>query len=387
LNLPFHLEQVDLPQMKSRLGKGNLEALGRDERYRFFAAVARRHGIKKIATAHTQDDQAETVLMRLLRGAGRKGLAGIVPVSQFKELTLIRPMLEISKAEILDFLKEKNAPYRIDRTNQDTQLLRNWVRVDLIKQLDRRMGPQLSLRLAQQAAILRDEEIVLDEMAKAQLEQIRTSAGLQRDGLLKQRKAMQRRIIRRWIEESRGSLRAIDFDHIENFLDLIQGIEPQARLSIPGDWELIKEYETLRLQKKVRGANDVCYSYDFRIGTALHVMEAGMTFEGRQVSAPLAKKTNNLLQVAFDSAVLPEALMVRNFRPGDRFRPLGMSGHKKLKELFIEKKVPYGVRLTLPLLSTRDEILWIPGYGRSDFGKIRSETKKILYIEAMTTNR
>ena len=81
LKLPFHLERVDLPQMKSRLGKGNLEALGRDERYRFFAAVAQRRGIKKIATAHTQDDQAETVLMRLLRGAGRKGLAGIVPVS------------------------------------------------------------------------------------------------------------------------------------------------------------------------------------------------------------------------------------------------------------------------------------------------------------------
>src|ERR1043166_993045 len=141
-------------------------------------------------------------------------------------------MLEISKAEILDFLKQKSAPYRIDRTNQDTQLLRNWVRGDLIKQLDLRMGPQLSLRLAQQAAILRDEEAILDELAKAQLEKVRISAGLVRKAFLKQSKAMQRRIIRRWIEESRGSLRAIDFDHIENFLDLIQGIEPQARLSI-----------------------------------------------------------------------------------------------------------------------------------------------------------
>ncbi|MGE5819981.1 MAG: tRNA lysidine(34) synthetase TilS, partial [Deltaproteobacteria bacterium] len=125
LKLPFHLKEVNIPGMKKAAGKGNMEELARQERYRFFTAVARERKLGKITTAHTQDDQAETVLMWFLRGCGTKGLAGISPLHVFgganggAAITLVRPFLEIAKAEILDYLREMQLPYRIDETNKD----------------------------------------------------------------------------------------------------------------------------------------------------------------------------------------------------------------------------------------------------------------------------
>ena len=393
LALPFHLKEIDLPQMKANAGRGNLEALARAERYRFFAALARERNIGKIAAAHTQDDQAETVLMWLLRGTGRKGLGGMSPISQLNpenadpagRIAVIRPLLDVSKKEILKFLQERQVAYRFDRTNQDTQLLRNWIRLDLMPQLKQRLDYRLTSRLAQQSQILRDEEVVLDNLARAELDKIRRENGLCRDLLLKQKRAMQRRILRRWIEERRGHLRGIDFAHIEELLGLIAQGPPQGRLAIPGGWELVKEYETIALAKRSVSGKRICYSYEFRIGTRLDVREAGMTIHSERILPPISPP-DNLLQAVFALAALPEKLTVRNFRRGDRFRPLGMEGHKKVKELFIEKKVPLRIRYTWPLLSMGEEILWVPGYGRSEFGKVGRETREVLYLTAVAWN-
>ena len=395
LELPFHLKEVSVPQMKSKAGKGNLEALAREERYRFFADVARQQSIRKIATAHTQDDQAETVLMWLLRGAGRKGLGGIPAIFHLnpengnlaRDLAVIRPFLDVSKSEILDFLTEKQLDYRLDRTNQEPQLLRNWIRLTLIPQLKRRIDSRLPLRLAQQSQILRDEEVVLEKLARTELDRIRSAKGLYRDLLLKQDKAMRRRTLRRWIEEHRGHLRGIDFTHVEDLLDLIAVGPPQGRLPIPGGWELVKEYETLRLEKLTRNVKRPCYSYEFRIGAELNIEEACMTIYSDRIARPFFERPANSLEAVFDIAALPDALTVRNFRHGDCFRPLGMTGHKKVKELFIEKKAPLSVRSALPLLSTGKEVLWIPGYGRSEFGKVETKTQEILYLRAVMWNR
>ncbi|HTN73322.1 MAG TPA: tRNA lysidine(34) synthetase TilS [Methylomirabilota bacterium] len=395
LELPFHLEEIDLPQMKLNAGKGNLEALARERRYRFFSAVARQRKIEKIATAHTQDDQVETVLMWLLRGAGRKGLGGMSPISRFNPenansasgLIVIRPLLDASKSEVLQFLKEKQIDYRWDRTNQETRLLRNWIRLKLIPQLKERTDPQLSSRLAQQAQILRDEEVVLEDLARTEFDKVRNAKGLYRDLLLKQNKALQRRILRRWVKERRGHLLGIDLAHVEDLLNLIAVGPPQGRLSIPGGWELVNDYETVRLEKRTRNLKRPCYGYELRAGAELNISEAGVTIRSKRVPRLSFERPDNLLQAAFDIAALPEMLTVRNFRDGDRFCPLGMTGHKKVKELFIEKKVPLSIRSTLPLLSMGEEILWIPGYGRSEFGKVGPETQEVLYLKAVTWDR
>src|SRR5262245_15511171 len=258
LGLPLHLKAVDLPRIRSAAGKGNLEELARVERYRFFAAVARERKLVKIATAHTQDDQADTVLMWLLRGSGLKGLCGMPSMHLLdgtnaepaSALMVIRPLLYVSRAEIEAYLNENNLTFRLDRSNQDPSFLRNWIRLKLIPQLKEKIDRHLPARLAQQEELIRAEDDLLNALARAALDEIRTAEGLNRGSLLRHSKAMQRRLLRLWIEATRGHLRGLDFQHVEALLDLITNGPPQGRLSIPGGWQLVREYEALRLEKQ-----------------------------------------------------------------------------------------------------------------------------------------
>jgi tRNA(Ile)-lysidine synthase len=392
LNLPFHLKEVNLPRIRSDAGKGNLEALAREERYRFFAEVVREYKLDKVATAHTEDDQAETVLMWLLRGAGMKGLGGMSPVHRLRvapensmsTLTVIRPLLDVSKSEILEYLEDKKCAYRVDRSNQNTALLRNWIRLELLPKIQQRVGTGFSARLSHLAAMIRDEDRFLEDLARKSYESISDSNRLSRAGLLSEPKALQRRILRHWIGRTRGHLRGVEFVHIDELLRLIKEGPSQGRLSIPGGWELMREYETLKLAKASRSLKRICYTYELSIGTVLPVPEAGMQLYSEQVDSFFGPMPTKHMEAVFDVKALPRKLVVRNFRPGDRFKPLGMSGHhKKLKDLFIEMKVPLSVRTTLPLLTTDDEILWIPGYGRSDSARVTDKTTSVLHVKAV----
>jgi tRNA(Ile)-lysidine synthase len=388
LGLPFHLKEVNVPKIRSAAGRGNLEQLARDERYRFFAEVARRRRINKVAVGHTEDDQAETVLMWFLRGSGLTGLRGMSPMRPLEDsnndhVLLIRPLLGISKDTVLEFLREKQIGYRVDHTNQDTNRLRNWIRQCLLPQLKVRLDAQLPGRLSKQAELIRDEDVFLERLARHEFDKIRGSKGIDRKLFVTHAKAMQRRILRRWIEETRGHLRGIDFVHVDELLKLIENSIPQSRITLPGGWELLKEYEILRLEKRSRSPKRLCYQYELHIGRELKVPEADMTIRSEYIAPPLQSLPEDFTQAVFDAAALPTPLFVRNFRRGDRFRPLGMTGHRKVKDLFIEKKVPLLIRATLPLLSAGEEIIWIPGFGRAEIGKIHPQTASIIRLTAV----
>ncbi len=398
LNLPLHLKEVSIPSIRKSAGKGNLEALARDERYRFFTAVAQERGLNKVATAHTLDDQAETVLMWFLRGCGTKGLAGISPLrhgaSQDADSVsvpaLVRPLLGISKAEIVDYLGERQLAYRMDRTNEEPALLRNWIRLELLPRIASRIDTRWPQRLARQAALFRDENVFMDRLARIELEKLRASTGLDRKLLAEQDPALQRRILRLWLSEIRGQLRGLDFSHVEDLLHLAVRGAPNARLSIPGAWELVNAYESVRLEKKSRKPKRCRYSYKFRVGEVLEIPEAGIALASKRISVPPSvhpRMPRNLEEGLFDAALLSENLTVRSFCAGDRYQPLGMKGHKKVKDLFIEKKVPLSVRSVLPLFSMGDEILWIPAYARSETAKIGPRTTEFLQVRAVPLER
>jgi tRNA(Ile)-lysidine synthase len=395
LKLPFHEKELNLPRLQSEAGRGNLEELAREERYKFFAGVAAGRGLGKIATAHTQDDQAETVLMWLLRGSGMTGLGGMAPVRRLppaepgpaEELVVIRPFLETSKSEILQYLAERQIPYRRDATNSDPSLLRNWIRQELLPVMKGKAGGHLPARLARQAELLRDENDYMDGLARGDLQAIRAGDGLKRREFLRRHPAMQRRILRLWVAETRGNLHAVDYRHIESMLELILSGPPQGRFSIPGGWELVAEYDIVRLGRRCRDEKRGApcrYSYELRIGVPLNVAEAGMAIMSEYGEPPLDAFPETLTEAVFDAAALPDPLTVRNFRHGDRLRPLGLAGHKKLKDLFIENKVPRSLRARLPLLVGGGDILWVPGYGRSDLGTIGAQTRKIARFKAVS---
>lgn len=389
LEMPFHLKEIDLPEIKSRAGKGNLEALGRAERLRFFAETVRNRGLTKIATAHTRDDQTETVLMWFLRGSGRKGMGGITPMQQFAlpgdpsaTFTLIRPLLDIAKAEILEYLANRELTFRTDATNRDPAFLRNWIRAELLPKIHERVDPGLAARIGHQAELHRDEEAFLEEVARQRLEAIRGGSDhLNRAALLGTPRALQRRILRLWIEQARGHLRGIDFVHIDALLRLIEEGPAQGRLAIPGGWELACEYKKLRLLRPLPGAKPVCYSYSLNIGTRLLVSEAAMEFHSIQSTD--RKTEAGSMEAFFDPLTLTEPLIVRNFRRGDRFQPLGMTGHKKVKDLFIEKRIPLSRRARYPLLTAGGEILWIPGLGRSEAARVAERTDAVVVVKAV----
>ena len=387
LGIPFHLTELELPGKLAKVGGGNLEDWGRRERYGFFASTAERLGFYKVATGHTRDDQVETVLMWLLRGTGRRGLSGMPmmrpldPWGRDASIWLVRPLLEFSRQEILDYLEDRGVSYRLDATNFDRRLMRSWIRQDLLPYLRGRVGIGIDERLAHLADILREEERVLDGAVQSASERSVGKDGLCRRSFLQEEKGIQRRLIRGWLGSHSTALASLEFRDVEAVLSFLEGGKPQGRLSLPGGWDLVRKYDLIRIEGPKTGAA-ACSRYRYSLPPEgdLVIPEARMKVESTRMTHLFPNRPSTSLEALFDSAYLPRPLTVRNFHPGDRFRPLGMTGHKKVKDLFIEKKVPVALRRRLPLILCGEEILWIPQCGRSDFAKVSRGTKEILRV-------
>ena len=296
-------------------------------------------------------------------------------------LIVVRPLIGNSREEVYGYLAARGLDYRTDRSNLDDALLRNWIRLRLLPQLRERFDFRLDERLSHLADLLREEDRILDRWAIDGLQGASAGGDLMRESLLRQGKAMQRRILRLWLEAALGDLRELDFDHVEEALRFIAEGPPQGSLSLPRRWELVKRYETVSLEKRRPGRERrVDYRYDLPREGELVIPETGMKLLAARRPFLCGARPRDRFEALFDLASLPETLIVRNVRAGDRFQPLGMRGHKKLKELFIEKRVPLPVRRTLPLLLAGEDILWVPGYGRSERAKIGPETRDILGV-------
>ena len=388
LALPFHLKELELPTLKAKAGKGNIEALARAERYRFFHEIVKVRALAKVATAHTQDDQAETVLMWFLRGAGTTGLRGMAPVQRFtptgcdddSAITLVRPLLTVSKAALLQYLTSCNLAHRVDRTNEDPVYLRNWLRRELLPTIERRLDTKVRARLANQATLLRAEDQWMDQVARERLRVAQRDGQLDRKTVCDTPLALQRRMLRLWLGSIRGNLRGLDAGHVQSLIELIASEPPQGCVAIPGGWQCVKEYRWLRLERHTQRQQQICYSYRFVPGRSLDIPEARI----RLVSRLIGNSSNlprGFDEAQLDLAKIDGALQVRNFRIGDRYQPLGMAGTKKLKDLFIERRLPLSRRAVLPLLVSGGTILWIPGCGRSEVARIAATSTQILHIK------
>ncbi|MGH7845581.1 MAG: tRNA lysidine(34) synthetase TilS [Candidatus Binatia bacterium] len=388
LGLRFHLKEVNIPAAKIQRGRGNIEAIGRKERYEFFASVMRQTSCGKVATGHTRDDQVETLLMWILRGGGRRALGGIPPIRALGDngppaaLAVIRPLIETSKKEVIAYLNKKGIPFRQDKTNLDASYLRNWIRLRLLPELRRRTDYHLDIRLAQLCDLLWEEEKVLQGFSRARLQRVVRNYEIDARSFLREEKALRRRLLRLWLDENGGDILGLSFDHVEACLRLIAEGPAQGRVSLPRAWEVAKEYGVVRLQKRQFKIRPVGYNYRLIPDKDLVIREAGVRIRTSIHPRPTHWRPKNDWEAVFDLQGVAAGLSVRNFRAGDRFRPLGMRGQKKIKELFIDRKVPAEIRRKWPFLLAGSEILWIPGYGRSDAAKVGPNTKKVLRAEA-----
>jgi tRNA(Ile)-lysidine synthase len=354
---------VTLPAGDLKREAGSLQANARRRRYEAIRALAAEIGASKVATGHNRDDQAETVLMRLLRGAGLKGLAGIPPVRNERSFTLIRPLLTVSRQEIELYCAEHKLFPRLDASNAQADYLRNRIRLELLPLLAREYNPAIGANLAQLAAIVREEDDLLEQMASEALARccLRTSPTLELDGarLLAEPPALGRRVVRLAARAMLGPEADLGLSAVNRVLEAAARKEGSHRFDLPGGLQLTVEYGRLRFSVGVPPEAEGDLWPVAPHGETV-IPELGMVIQADWLEQ--AEMVRGEEEVWLDASRLPGPLAVRFRRPGDRIWPTGMEGSKKLQDILVDAKVPRSVRDRVPLLVAGDEVIWVIGY-------------------------
>ncbi|MCD6575066.1 tRNA lysidine(34) synthetase TilS [Candidatus Aerophobetes bacterium] len=378
--IPLICDAIDVPVLarEQRLG---LEAVARKVRYNFLEHVASKVGADKIAVGHTASDQVETVLMRLIRGSGVDGLAGIPPVRG----KIIRPLIRTFRWEIEDYCKRHNIVPRRDSSNKDTSFFRNSVRSKLIPYLRDDYNPRLMEVLSRSAELLRVDKEFLDAITeKVKGRVIRRKSGreivVSIRALSKLHLCLQRRIIRHFLRELKGDLEGIEYSHIEQILSL-KDKDGTKLTFLPGEIKVWQEYGEL-IFRKGDERSPYFFSYLNVPGTT-RVSEINMVFETKILAEGPVRFVESPYEAFLDLDKIQGSLYLRPRKKGDRFVPLGMKGEKKLKDFFIDLKVPRLKRDRIPVLFNKDKIVWVVGYRIDERFKVDKTTKKILNIKAL----
>lgn len=362
--------------------KLNLEEAGRDLRYRFLRRAAAAAGATKIATGHTLTDQAETVLMRLMRGTGLLGLGGIPPVSPGPPCPVVRPLLGIAGPDLRDWLAVEGLPFREDASNRDLRFLRNRVRAELLPELERRYEPRVAAHLARLAGLAREDEALLEGFVRELADEFIAGAGRKASLDLKTLPllwpALARRVAREFLGRVAGGLRDVSFDDVAASLALGEGREISLRKG------LVLRRERGRLGLK-RPSAAPARSYELRWdGRAdLEIGPAGLVLSGAFETRALVRRSlrgDDRRLARFDAGRLTFPLVVRGRRPGDAYRPLGAPGRKKLKEALRARAVPAAERDRLPVLLSRGRIVWAPGLPVGEAFKVTGDTTEVFVV-------
>lgn len=380
LGIPFVAETADLPG-RAAAAHRNLEESAREARYEFLRRTAERVGAGKIATGHNLDDQAETMLMRLLRGSGPEGLAGIHPVVEGR---VIRPLLECSREEILRYLESLGVSFRTDSTNRDPAYLRNRVRHELIPYLKEHFNPRLARTLAGDAEIARQVHDYLDRQARAAYEAIRKKAEdsvvLDAAAVLSLHPALRRLVVRLALRESRGSLRGISQRHVFEIVRLCEPGRSGRRVRLPGGNVALRSFDQLLFRARETPAKEG-YRYTLAVPGTCEVPEAGMEFVATiESGTPSGGRVESCHRsVRLDPALAPKGLTIRSRLPGDRY---GGERHRKVKKLLIDAGIPLEDRAMLPMVVSGDAVVWIPGFEAADSFTARAGSDRSVLIEA-----
>ncbi len=387
LGVPFYAERADIEALARSAGS-SLEHAAHGERHRFFTRATGALGASVVAVGHTKDDQAETFLLRLLRGAGPRGLGGMHPRSGL----VIRPFLDTSRAEVRAFLNERGARFCEDPTNADVAIPRNRIRHELLPLLERRFSPAIVDVLNREAAIARDDAEYLDGAAdEAAQRLVSVTAGgaeISIDALLGQPPAVARRVLRLAQQAATGG-KFVGFEAAETVLAFAVS-NKKGPLDLPGH-RVTRRGGLLMLTKRLGRAGESGrpdFSYPLEVPGAVEVPEASCSIRA-EVGTPLADRGGPRADLNWggnsavvDSQVVRGPLAVRNRRPGDRLRPLGLNGRKKLQDLFVDKKVDRLERDAIPVvIDAEGRIVWVPGLALAEEFRVTDRTEAVVILK------
>ncbi|MFO7941183.1 MAG: tRNA lysidine(34) synthetase TilS, partial [Bacillota bacterium] len=399
---------LDVPLIVSRLPAGlldpkgpDLEARAREARFDFLEKSRIEGGHDFIALGHHRDDQAETLLLALIRGSGAGGLGAMSP----RRGRIIRPLLDLSREDLKDYLGEVEVDYVTDSTNLIPGQARNRIRLDLLPKIARDYNPGIAEVLARTARLLGDEDRYLQGLAGRKLRECARYEGFGGRGsgrkvvldgdVFDQPKALLRRILRLAYMLVRGTMRDLTFHHVESLTDLEM---------IPGGWgvELPAGVRAFRRGREVvfaasATATACCDGHGILPVPGKLVLErSGTVLYGRIIHPPRsARVVRSLLEdtppllvshafIDYNKVELP--LHIRFWKPGDRMRPLGMSGHRKIQDIFVDDKVPRTERSRVPLVLDDDHrVLWLAGVRVAEFAKLDGDTDRVLHLRIART--
>jgi tRNA(Ile)-lysidine synthase len=371
----------------------SIEDWCRERRYAFLERTAREIGAAKIALGHHRRDQAETVLLNLIRGCGIEGLKGMLPV---RERMYIRPFLEVDPEEIRRFLEDRAIEFMTDSSNQDPRHLRNRVRRELIPRIESSFNPSIVRSLGTLAKIARLENDYIGSQLPAAF---RAASGKVGEGqvafdisaFLSLHEALQNRLIIRAIQTVRGATTGLSCAHVDLVRSLLHG-GGHAEVHLPGGAVAARNYDRLSFRaesgprsldsrRKSRNAKErTSFSYVPTIPGLLEIPEAGVRLRFEIAEAPKrAAQGTGIVCLDFEKIRFP--LVCRSVLEGDRIQPLGMNGRKKVCRLFIDGKIPQEIRTRVPLLVDAHSVIWVCGLCLSERVSISERTRTVLQVE------
>lgn len=372
----FHETACPVAEHAAETGE-SFEQAARRLRYTFLLDTARAHGFEVVATGHHRDDQVETVLMRFLRGSGRRGLAGIPPVRQKEHTRIVRPLLDCTRTEIEAWLAERGIRWRTDVTNADTAYPRNRVRHALLPLLRDGYNAAIDDVLVRLADTMRVEDDLLDALTRDALARCETADGaLDRTAFARLHSALRRRCVlrlarRHGVEPTHARVTAA--------AEFVSGGSASTVFELGEGLRLCNAAETTHVLSGPAPAPE-----PVELAVPGEAQWGHWRFRARLLEAPprapLAQYCTPKRQV-FDAETAGDMLAVRSRRNGDRFRPLGMNGEKKLKDYFNDLGIAAPLRAQCPLLCRGEEVLWVVGHAPARDAAVTPATTGLLEVE------
>jgi len=391
LGLSCCVDTSDVPAF-AESAKLSIEEAARELRYEFLRKTAAAGEHNKVALGHTRNDQAETVLMRLIRGAGVRGLAAMNPMSGG---LFVRPLLTAGRSEVLEFLDSRKIAYREDLSNLDTAFLRNRIRHELLEILRKDYNARIVDVLCSHAAVLSDVEDYLSTVAAKAYEgcvirEAQENIELELPTFLTYHKCVQGYIFREAYRRLCGSLRNLDFCHVASLLKLASSGQPGNSVDVPSGMSAWLDGKSVLIgYGKPPAAQTVTPEFivQFEPGSAVWVPEISLgvdskLFTKEQHSDDFTKRESD--RALFDFEKLEPPFALRNLNPGDRIAPFGMRGSKKVQDLLVDMKVPRNERRRLAAFCDRSQILWLVGTRRGQAAPVTERTRVILELRAVT---
>jgi len=384
----------------------NLEDAARKCRYAFFSELIRDGRITRICVGHTADDQAETVLAKLIRGTGPAGLGGIYPVAEY----VTRPLIEIRRAELREFLRTKNQNWREDSTNLDESRLRAKIRAQLLPALEQDFQPAIVAHLNNLASLSRDDDefwnLLIEERFAALVGKQKHGRSITIDDLLKPvslgtraqdnrspMTAVTTRLVRRILQELKGDRNGFTWRHVNDVLHLATASTSGHQIELPGGITVERSFNDLVFtrtslaehsgtQKATRDAIEFHYALSLNSQSEQHVdlPEIGTRLRLKVIDWPAMQRDTSIEPPVADWSRLRTPAIVRSWLPGDAFRPQGRSRNRKLKHLMRESRISARDRRGWPVLTSAGEIVWARGFPVAQEFVAEKDTRKVLTI-------